>query len=356
MGTIIKRKTAEVRDEFGKLLKHSRTRYRAEIFLQGHPRVSRTFHDRKIAEKWIRDTEDLMKSGQYAQISESRKRNVKEMIERYCAEVLPSLRSNVTVQAQLDWWKGEIGKLSLSAMNASVVLEARDRLIKTDRGPATINRYLAALSSCCSHAMRHWQWLSENPLTKVPKLKEPPGRTRFLSDEERHALLTASESISKPLHLAIVLALSTGARKQNVWSLTWNDIDLTNGKETVTFAKTKNDSTVILPLAGKVVQLLLNHRKVRRLDTNLLFPSRVNPNQPIDFKAPFAKALKQAEIEDFRWHDLRHSAASYLAQQGVDLRRIAAILGHKTLSMSLRYSHLNVEHLREDLEKMTGRL
>ena len=142
----------------------------------------------------------------------------------------------------------------------------------------------------------------------------------------------------------------------NVWSLSWHDIDLTNGKETVTFAKTKNDSTVILPLAGKVIKLLLDYRKVRRLDTNLLFPSRVDANKAIDFKAPFARALKQAEIEDFRWHDLRHSAASYLAQQGVDLRRIAAILGHKSLSMSLRYSHLNVEHLREDLEKMTSRI
>ena len=229
-------------------------------------------------------------------------------------------------------------------------------MMRGDRGPATVNRYLANFSSLCSHAMRHWQLLSENPVSKVPKLKEPPGRVRFLDDDEKQRLLKAAESISKSLHLAVVLALSTGARRMNVWSLSWHDIDLTNGKETVTFAKTKNDSTVILPLAGKVIKLLLDYRKVRRLDTNLLFPSRVDANKAIDFKAPFARALKQAEIEDFRWHDLRHSAASYLAQQGVDLRRIAAILGHKSLSMSLRYSHLNVEHLREDLEKMTSRI
>jgi len=356
MGTIIKRKTQERRDENGKLIKHSRTRYRAEIFIQGNPRVSRTFHDRKIAEKWIRDTEDLMRSGQFAQVSESRKHTVASIVDRYLTEVVPSLRSHETVEAQLIWWKKRLGQLNLSALSPAIVLEARDELMRGDRGPATVNRYLANFSSLCSHAMRHWQLLTENPVSKVPKLKEPPGRVRFLNDVERQKLLKATAYDSKSLHLAVVLALSTGARRMNVWSLTWEDFDLTKGKETVTFAKTKNDSTVILPLAGKVVQLLLDFRKVRRLDTNLLFPSRVNPSQPIDFKAPFAKALKKAEIENFRWHDLRHSAASYLAQQGVDLRRIAAILGHKTLSMSLRYSHLNVEHLREDLEKMTGRL
>ena len=104
------------------------------------------------------------------------------------------------------------------------------------------------------------------------------------------------------------------------------------------------------------MKLLLEHRKIRRLNSDLLFPSKIDTQKHFDFKAPFARALKQAKIDGFRWHDLRHSAASYLAQQGVDLRRIAAILGHKSLSMSLRYSHLNVEHLRSDLKEMTGRL
>ena len=142
----------------------------------------------------------------------------------------------------------------------------------------------------------------------------------------------------------------------SVWSLRWRDIDLSEGKETVVFPDTKNRSDVHLPLCGPVVKLLLEHRKIRRLNSDLLFPSKIDAQKPFDFKAPFARALKQAKIDGFRWHDLRHSAASYLAQQGVDLRRIAAILGHKSLSMSLRCSHLNVEHLRSDLKEMTGRL
>ena len=350
MGTITKRISSK-----GKL------RYRAQVQIKGYPAQSKTFGHMKIAEKWIRDTEDAIRSGTHSALAEEERHSVADMINRFIIEEVGKRRSGHNTQRELEWFSTQIGNLRLSALTPAVVVECRTRLQQEEstrgkRSPATVNRYLAALSVCCSFALKEWMWIQSNPCSKVTRLQEAKGRTRFLSDEERQRLLKACEPISKSLYLAVILALSTGARRMNVWALTWNDIDLTTGKETVTFAKTKNDSTVILPLAGKVVQLLLDYRKVRRLDTNLLFPSRVNPNQPIDFKAPFAKALRQAEIEDFRWHDLRHSAASYLAQQGVDLRRIAAILGHKTLSMSLRYSHLNVEHLREDLEKMTGRL
>jgi len=356
MGNITKRKTKEVRNEEGKIIKPSRTRYRAEVQLQGHPRVTKTFGDRKIAERWIRETEDLMRLGSYEQMQQAKAITVSKMLERYQAEVLPSLRSEKSVQQQLQWWREQLGTLTLAALSPARIIEARDKLAQGDRGPATCNRYLACLSSCCSYAVQHWQWIESNPCSKVPKLKEPAGRTRFLSDEERHRLLDACREISTPLHLAVTLALSTGARRMSVWGLRWRDLDLTEGRETVIYRNTKNGDDIYLPLSGPVVSLLLEHRKVRRLDSDLLFPSKPDSQKPFDFRAPFLRALKQAEIEDFRWHDLRHSAASYLSQQGVDLRRIAAILGHKTLQMSMRYSHLNVENLREDLEKMTGRL
>ena len=356
MGTIRKRKTAEVRDEQGKVIKHSRTRYRAEIFLQGHPRTSKTFWDRKMAERWIRNTEDAMKAGTYALQEIAKSHTVKKMVDRYIEEELPKLRSAETVRKQLSWWSEKFGSLPLSSFTSIQILEGRDELAKADRSPATVNRYLAAISSCLTHATKHWQWLQDNPCSRVPKLKEPPGRTRFLDNDERKRLLDACSTVSPSLYLAVVISLSTGARRMSVWALRWRDIDLSEGKETIVFRDTKNRSDVHLPLSGIVVELLLEHRRLRRIDSDLLFPSKIDTQKPFDFKAPFARAMKQAQIDEFRWHDLRHSAASYLAQQGVDLRRIAAILGHKTLQMSMRYSHLNVESLREDLEKMTGRL
>ena len=111
------------------MIKHSRTRYRAEIFIQGNPRVSRTFHDKKVAEKWIRDTEDLMRSGQFAQVNESRKHTVASIVDRYLEEVVPSLRSHETIQTQMIWWKHRLGQINLSALNPALVLEARDELM-----------------------------------------------------------------------------------------------------------------------------------------------------------------------------------------------------------------------------------
>lgn len=356
MGTVTKRKTTEVKDETGKVIRRGRTRYRAEVFLKGHPRVSKTFWEQKKAETWIRDTEDAMRGGTYLQLLDAQKYTVKKMIDRYIIEVLPDKRSSGTVKGQLLWWRQNFGLLTLSSFTPKQVLEGRDQLSKLDRKPATTNRYLAALSACCTHALKHWQWLSDNPVRKVPKLKEPSGRTRYLDDDERKRLLNVCPLISPELQLAVVLALSTGARRNNIWTLSWKDVDLTKDKELVIFRETKNGTEVRVPLAGIIIGLLIKHRKVRRLDTDLLFPSLKNPQQAYDFRAPFAKALKHAQIENFRWHDLRHSAASYLAQQGVDLRMIAAILGQKTLQMAMRYSHLNVESMRPAIERMTDNL
>ena len=100
--------------------------------------------------------------------------------------------------------------------------------------------------------------------------------------------------------------------------------------------------------------MLLEHSRIRREDSDIVFPSKKNPSVSYDFRNPWKKALLVAEVEDFRWHDLRHSCASYLAMNGQPIRTIAEILGHKTLSMVQRYTHLNAEHLSEaisDLDK-----
>jgi integrase len=221
------------------------------------------------------------------------------------------------------------------------------------RTAATCNRNLAALSSILSIAWREWQLIEDNPCKKVRKLQEPRGRTRFLSEEERERLLLAcKDSESRHLYLAVLLALATGARKKEVWDLSWNDVDLINGM--VTFNQTKNDEIRSIPLADGVLEMLRDHSKIRRIDTTKVFPSKSNPKQSILLERPWRTALKNAQIEDFRWHDLRHSAASYLAMSGVSLLSIAEILGHKTLQMVKRYSHLSQDHLRDEINKMAN--
>ena len=104
------------------------------------------------------------------------------------------------------------------------------------------------------------------------------------------------------------------------------------------------------------MDLIREHSKVRRIDTPLVFPSRKNPQKPIDFRKPWEKALAKAGIEDFRWHDLRHSCASYYAMNGATPRELAELLGHKTLQMVQRYSHFSNAHLSNLADDMTKKI
>ena len=154
--------------------------------------------------------------------------------------------------------------------------------------------------------------------------------------------------------MAVVLALSTGARQQEIWGLRWPEVNLERGL--ITFTETKNNEFRSVPLEGHARELLLGHSKIRRIDSDLVFPSKKNPVVRHDFRDPWNKALVVAEVEDFRWHDLRHSCASYLAINGVPMLTIAEILGHKTLAMVHRYTHLNTEHLTEAISDMNRKL
>ena len=120
--------------------------------------------------------------------------------------------------------------------------------------------------------------------------------------------------------------------------------------------ETKNDEPRSAPLTGHALELMLERSKVPRIDTELVFPSRLDPQKSFDFRRPFQMALKTAKIEDFRWHDLRHCAASYLVMAGVDMRTVAEILGHKTIQMTQRYAHLSPEHLKDAVAKMNRKI
>jgi integrase len=177
---------------------------------------------------------------------------------------------------------------------------------------------------------------------------------RFLDDAERERLLTACrESASPDLYPAVLLALSTGARQQEIIGLRWPQVDL--ARRMATLHETKNGERRVLPLAGPALDLLRERAKVRRIDSDLVFPGRTDPTKPVDLRTPFETALKRAGIADFHWHDLRHTAASYLAMNGASLAEIAEILGHKTLAMVKRYAHLSEAHTASVVEKMNAR-
>jgi integrase len=177
---------------------------------------------------------------------------------------------------------------------------------------------------------------------------------RFLSDEERAALLEAAEAKSPDLHAIIVLALSTGARRNEILGLRWPEVDLKSGL--LTFAKTKNGSVRRVPITGKALDLLKDIAAARKLKdpSGLVFPGRTQAtaDKPLAIENVFQAALKDAAIENFRFHDLRHSAASYLVRAGVDMRTVAEILGHRDLKMTQRYAHLSRAHVTDAMGKL----
>ena len=341
-----------------------KTRYQAKIRLKGHPTQSETFDRLTDAKRWLIQTTAAIRERRHFKTVESTKHTVKDLCERYIRDVLPGKpKSKAKQTAQLNWWAEQIGSYTLADCTPALIAEQRDKLSRTptSRGPttrpATVARYLAALSHACTVAVKEWGWIEDNPLRKVSKPKEPRGRVRFLSDDERERLLSACRQSANPyLHLVVVLGLSTGMRAGEIMGLTWDRVDLKAGRLTLT--DTKNGTIRVVPLVGHAAELLQAHNKVRRLDTDLLFPARRKQEdgtvRPADLRAPWLAALQQADITDFRFHDLRHSAASYMLMNGATIGELAEVLGHKTLQMVKRYSHLSEAHTRGIVERMNA--
>jgi integrase len=135
-------------------------------------------------------------------------------------------------------------------------------------------------------------------------------------------------------------------------SLTWGQLDLDAGVVTVSGEKTRTPRTVAL--APDVVDLL--RERPRGIGAALVFPSPNAPGKPTDLRSAFATALRRAAIENFRWHDLRHSAASYMAMEGATSAEIAGVLGHRTLQMVGRYAHLSPQHVAQASTRIADRM
>ena len=331
MATIRKRKTAS-----------GQRRYYAEVRIKGQPPVRETFHAKAAAAKWSREIEDGLRSGRLAPQLEGEKHTLADAIDRYLEDHLSDLSSasgRGDRRRQLVWWRQKIGALSLANLSAAAISDARRELLKSLSGP-TSNRYLAALSAVLRLASQEWLWVATNPVSSVRRKREHRGRVRFLSEEERDRLLAACEaSYNRRLFPLTLFAITTGARKSELLGLRWRDVDLPNRRAVL--EKTKNRDRRMLSFPGRAGEILVEMAKVPNISGYLFAGERGRPSFP---RKAWEAAVREAELEDFRWHDLRHTAASYLAMSGATLAEIAAFLGHRTFDMVRRYSHLSEQH------------
>jgi integrase len=177
---------------------------------------------------------------------------------------------------------------------------------------------------------------------------------RFLDDDERERLLAACRASDSPLlYPIVVLAMSTGMRKGEILALSWQQIDF--AREHITLHQTKNGDSRGIPLTGLAFSLLRKLHEERHGRTDLVFPSPT-VLKPILIAKAWTTALTGASIKQFRFHDLRHSAASYLVMNGASLPEVGDLLGHKTAQMTRRYAHFAQGHTRRIVAAMNDQI
>jgi integrase len=349
--------------------------YRAQVRVKGRPSESASFPNRKEAEQWGGSIEAAIREGRHFPTAKARRTTFAELVERYRTTTLPGMKPKeaATRDRHLRWWADRFEGLALVEVTADRVAEARDALAastftrgkpRTDaegrvippkaypmRG-ASVNRYLASLSHLLSIAMREWRLIDRNAVADISRKKESRGRTRFLSDDERDRLLIACEKSSwAPLYALVLLAITTGGRRGELVGLKWADVDLKPGRALV--HETKNGEPRVLPIVGKALDAIRELKLQGSARSEYVFPQPSGHPGPYEnFDSHWYAALAEAGIEGLRFHDLRHTTASYLAAQGASLLEIADVLGHKTLAMVKRYSHLVQGHKATVIEKM----
>jgi len=252
-------------------------------------------------------------------------------------------RDALSVRTLLKFFKGKVLLLIKPQDIEEYIGQRRDEGVT----PATINRELACFKRMYNLAIK-WGDAKKNPVNDVDFLEEPPGRTRFLSEDECQRLINRSASHLKPI---LITALNTGLRLGEILSLQWQQVHFDSVVEPcIEVIHTKNNKTRFVPLNDDMVTLLGGLRR----DSDYVFLSaRGKPLKSV--RKPFESALKRTGISGFRFHDLRHTFASHYVMSGGDILSLKAILGHSSMRMVERYTHLASSHQFRLVNNLNGR-
>jgi len=238
----------------------------------------------------------------------------------------------------LEIWKKWFGNLPMKELNQQKVEKfLAERMEEKHLSPATRNRHLAHLSSMFNKG-KEWGLVTDNPAQGIKPMRENGARTRFLDKEEIQLLLNASSKGFRPI---LIAALHTGMRKGEILKLKWPDVDFKN--RIITVQESKSGKKRMLPMDDTVCEAL--KLLPTRFQRGYVFPSPVKDGKPrFGVQRQFGSAVKKAEIENIRFHDLRHTFASHLIMAGVDVMTVKELLGHASITMTMRYAHLAPDH------------
>lgn len=281
------------------------------------------FHDRLKTKLWEQE-----------RLGIKPKRSWQEAVIRWLNETSHKA-SHHEDQRKLVWMHAYLGDLVLDDINQEVIDTLRTAKLK-EASKATVNRYLALLRSILIRARDEWEWIERVP--KIRLFKETNSRERSLTMTEAKALLT-----HLPVHQrgVVLFALATGLRQRNVIDLEWAQIHLELRHAWIQASRSKNRKSIAVPLNDTAIRVLEQQKGQH--------PTRVFTYHGKPFKAAntraWTKALKRAGITDFRWHDLRHTWATWQRQAGTPTHELQKLGGWLTGAMVERYAHLAPDHL-----------
>ena len=314
-------------------------KWQARIIRKGHPTIAKTFLTRQDAEKWARSLEIEIDRGTYINKSYAEKTQFKEILQKYLNDVVPQMRSADSQAIRVrKLMKHPIAEVNMAQLSPKHMADYRDERLKVNK-PNTVIRELAILSSIINHARREWALNITNPVTMIKKPSSSQGRDRILNDEEFGRLFIELEKISPWYKPLVEFALETAMRRGELMSLLWANV---NFEKSVAYLPiTKNGDSRYVPLSSKAIRIIKS--LPRGID------GRVFPLNKGTVSILFLRAVRRAKVEDFHFHDLRHTAITRLASIFSNPMEIAAISGHKSLSMLKRYTHLKAEDLVKKL-------
>jgi integrase len=306
--------------------------------------------NKKIAEEIYCKRKAEILEGTYIDNPQGKSKTLSDLVERYWEDITPTKRDGSQKEdfRYGRYWNERFGNRYLNEIDSDSIsryIQKRKKLV----GPSTINRELAFLSAAFNKGIKLWKWCKENPVSMIPREKENQ-RVKYFSSEEFHEILNHLVDWVKPI---VLLGKNTGLRVSNLVNLKWNQVDLKNQLIIIDGKEMKNSENLGIPLNDNALQVLKDQFKQRGTHHSFVFCkedgtpySKWGPSQA------FKRACKQAGYPDYRFHDLRHDFCSKLVQEGVDLYVVKELVGHKDISTTQRYSHLNPDRLKKAVSSL----
>jgi integrase len=318
-------------------------------------RVRKSFKKKKDAVAELGKRVSLIAENRYLDVKKDYTTTFKELLDKYI-ENYHHQGSFENLKAYcIKNFKDHFGEETALSNIRYVDLESYRNLLmskptrhKTKRADASVNREMATLRHVFAKAVE-WEMMESNPFErgKSFQFKLDNKRIRYLNEEEINRLLEECKP-HKHLHRIVACALNTGMRKGEILSLKWSQVR--NGF--IYLEKTKTKTKREIPINEEIDQLFKQIRKEQGLTSEYVFTYAMRTFTRVD--RAFKGALRRARIEDFRFHDLRHCFASHLVMRGASLKEVQELLGHKTMTMTLRYAHLSQEHKKQAVNLLNG--